>query len=248
MSGEAYRLDPHVESLVTGKRICIVGRGMHLLEDPEFPDQGKVIDSYDVVVRVNHPLPHTISPLHPYSRMDWDPHFIPKQFQEHLGTRCEILFMYLRALDGIFPNDEAVDKWIAANGQILLHSRYYPKAFDKKPYLRDHPNLYISEFKLPRAMRRELGTRIGNPFTGTYAVAYLSMYNVQAIRAIGYTCRTKQWEVEQIDFSNKAYGQSAHRGDKDLKWLCELEQQDKRITLGSPMWDQYEKLYVESVS
>ena len=252
--------DKRVAEWVNGKRIIIVGRSMHLLTGEPQGDyktwekavrgvdfltgepHGDLIDSYDIVVRVNHPLPFAANPYNPYVEMtQWDT-FIPREYQSHLGSRCDILFAYLKSCSSIFANRDRVQSFIDAGGKAIIHTE-----FDRERFLpADYAHVYESDVSvfdmiLPGDLQTHLQGVVGNPFTGTYAIAYFLSYDVAEIQLIGFTCHQTTDERHEFEIIKDINDKSAHKGDLDLQWIYHTAQTDKRLKVDSYLTSTWEQ-------
>lgn len=98
-----HTVDAAFQEYVRGKSLAVVGRAEYL----KTIEQGELIDSFDIVVRVHNPVPYNSadearrimketrsSSTHAYSRASWDysKEFVPRELWPKVGKRVDVFY------------------------------------------------------------------------------------------------------------------------------------------------------------
>ena len=208
--------DIEFNRLVAQKKIAIVGRADSIIGS----GQGEIIDSYDLVVRLNDEFPHQLS-LSATS-------LIPEHLWADIGKRTDILYNNLyyktaravesrletmirsgeRYICGPFPNISPFHWYIKAHG---------PRIAEKLPFRLVDKVLYADLKK----------TLSSSPFAGTVAIMDLLQFNIQELYVAGFTCLQSE---EDCIYRNRLKEEgSAHKPDNDFSWFKGIIRSDKRV-------------------
>ena len=208
------------------KRVILVGRSSYLLKET----QGKFIDSFDVVVRLNH--------APPYSYNKSKNHLVvPDVLHTHIGKKTHI---YYRSWGSVAYKQLSR---FADNGGIVLT---YCWAHIPYPFRRVDNN--IVDFDDIKEMKQYVGCRsvtpasyislksqyhkfsINTPHIGMIAVAELLNYPIKELFMIGFTHYSLP---EEKKIYNKIMKTNYHNVETDMLWLKEKIETDDRLYVGN---------------
>lgn len=198
------------------KRVIIVGPAGYMVGS----GLGEWIDSFDVVVRVNHA--------------------IPIAYPEDYGTRTDVLY---HVLSHRLPKDtmktciepEEVDAWVEADVKWLVSRR---AAMSKRirevgPFLRDKLSWCCMNPAFYAKARREIKEK--SPNTGIAAIMHMLSGNVRSLNVVGFDLYTTGVYKGYGDVSD---GEDAakvndkwHSKDAQLEYLKSLVARDPRLKI-----------------
>lgn len=208
---------------IGGKAVAIVGRAEYLNE----LEQGKLIDSHDVVIRVHSNLPYPSPKFHlPFEDSD---SFVPASYQTRLGTRTDAFaptdlpYWILQRIDDILP------KLVERGCEWIIQHKIY-----NVPEVTDHPGKrielsvidYISDKYLPvfvasptvfDEVMRELDYCF--PMPGTLLISEITRMNPSRLYVTGFTCymdNKHQWLNAEVSLMRN------HKPLYDLRFLRDL--------------------------
>ncbi|MBU8911321.1 MAG: glycosyltransferase family 29 protein [Desulfobacterales bacterium] len=206
-----------------GKKICLVG------PSPSLKDSGQLIDSYDIVVRMNSALP------------------APEELHKDIGLRTDILITGL-AEDYMCHNsrkedykermeDVYINYYIPAKASglkyIVVHHPAYTRFTQKQYAALEEINNKYNDFTLvyiPLDIHKQIRNATqGEPCTGTLAIDYLMQFKIKELFVTGFTFfKDGYYESYHpsmpIDRTNKpeykeSVIKSGHSVDEQLKYL-----------------------------
>ncbi|NMA23663.1 MAG: hypothetical protein GX938_09200 [Spirochaetales bacterium] len=191
---------------LVGKRVVIVGPAGYV------QGMGEVIDSYDVVVRVNHALPIA--------------------FPEDYGTRTDVLYHILSHRGGTSKTvvtQEEVASWDCE----WIVSRHAPRSARIRrvgPYLEGRKWTAMShEFFF--TVRKEIGSL--SPNTGVSAIAHLLLSDLKSLDVIGFDFYRSGVYKGYGDVGEKEnalrINENWHDTDAQLRYLAVLQRRDNRL-------------------
>ena len=175
-------VDERFADYLKGKSVAIVGRAEYL----RTMEQGALIDSYDVVVRLHKPPPYLENNPHP--PWAWNDAFVPPELQPMLGKRVDVLYINV-----FYPgNQEWIESMLnsfqSAGGKFIAN--------ENPSNARDgFPNKRIAELldgkihHVTAEEERQLDRAIGKwPLVGTVAVNDIISHDVGTAYITGYPC------------------------------------------------------------
>jgi hypothetical protein len=201
---------------LNGKKICIVGPAPSILEIE--PEQGQMIEEYDVIVRLNKALP------------------IPTNLTKYLGTRTDVLYNCLN------PEPESggyIDiSYLAEEIQWLISP--YPR---KPPFEKDIKNferrnteiIKFATFDLQwyNSIEKEIKTR---PNTGILAILDLLSCEIEELYITGitffkggYIKEYRNYNEAEVLARMAAYGN--HRQEPQIEFMKKILSSDPRVKM-----------------
>ncbi len=211
---------------IKGKSVAVVGRS----QSPLGKGRGEEIDSYDVVLRLNYPLPHSYTEEPNRTRIDpQSDSLIPPEYQEDLGKRTSVFTTNCNA-EMLELSDEK-DPLVG----LLLHLRKTNCDFitsahpDRTPFkhitevhggkIREYFRFHVVEERFWLALEKELDSR---PYSGTTAVAELLAFGAREIFVTGFTFNKLPAEADVVCWQQK---QGIHSPNANLQWLAKAERE-----------------------
>ena len=227
-----HNLDCAFAEYLDGKTVAIVGRAN--LDQ----EQGDLIDSHDIVVRMHSALPYTREALvGEYSGWDKDervtawtwPPFVPEEWQSRIGKRTSIFYHKFRGgpLDWLQTNVEAFH----ADG-----GKFFCVATFENANCPTSTNIW--QFILVRYLCTDHFLRtfhaVGSrPMPGTMVITDILRHNVRSVYITGFPCYVRQDQP-------KGVCRSGHVTFNDLKYLASLARQyPERIQYDPLMTQQF---------
>ena len=168
------------------KRVVIVGPSSHIVNS----NQGALIDSYDVVVRISHG------------------YIIPKIFENHIGTRTDIIYDSMLPQKGsgvTMPLDDLKDKvkWICASYPAEKH---FQDILNVKKKVKDKILFHIVNKKFWQGLTSYMKV----PHGGTVAILDILRYDISELFVTGIT-------FYQNSKNNVHYYNGYHKENKIFK-------------------------------
>lgn len=144
-----------IADFVRGKNVIIVGPSVNVLADCEGID----VDSYDVVVRINHHYARTTD-----------------EERDVIGKRTDMIY---HCLHGALVNDQDVAYWRDNNIKIITK---YP--WDKRdPSKYDHDEFYPIDSSFIDDLKQKINC---NPNTGVVALLHLFSLPIGTLTVVGF--------------------------------------------------------------
>ena len=213
--------NPDYLKFLKGKRVIIVGPAESLLERGD----GKFIDSFDIVVRVNRGIEPTI-----------------KNFQK-IGSRTDILYNCMLEKE---DNGGVIDlnllklkdvKYVSYHSQVS----YQGKAEPTKPYHLDNGKLtimnsFLKTHMIDHKFYNSISSQVNcRPNTGFIAIFDLLFHEVKELYITGYTFYMDGFmkgykDHLNDDFINRAYTSKRHVQKNLFEFLKKKSKEDSRIT------------------
>ncbi len=226
---------PELEQILHGKRVIVVGRSTCLHTHPESENQGKLIDSYDIVARINFPNSH-FRPEGEGRRDHANEGFVARGDKEVLGSRSHLLFTHM--VDSSTP-EELGDKMRAfvLNGGLMVVTTFphwdplsrFPVDLGAETVAAETLLHFASPTFYSQLVSELDGYR---PFSGTCAIAQLLSYGLRELRLIGFTFHLLPGEQERFVRFNKKKLTYKHYTWGDFNWLKKKAEEDSRIDPG----------------
>ena len=204
------------KNFVSNKTIAIVGPAESIMGT----GKGKLIDKFDIVVRLNKSLP------------------LPKDLADDIGTKTTILYNSLNITD--FPGENRFSNNFLNKYDVKFLCSSYPL---ENEFFRNDILNYIkrNKFGVPfKTLSNQLYNSIENsirtrPYTGTCAITDLLNYNVKYVYITGldfYTTRYyssyRKITKEQL---NKNRNNFYHKSEPQIKLLQHMSLYDNRVIL-----------------
>lgn len=228
------RLNEEFAAYLDGKSVAIVGRsGIHDME------QGKFIDSHDVVVRVHWAVPYLPANEIPAdnTKAEYnDPaavsQFVPEDWHSRLGKRVDILYHRLRSNNPFY-----VSKWLAAfrrsGGKFVCcdstaHQDAFPDAYPQR-YM---PIRYVS-WEMKCAIILKINQ---TPDAGLVCICDVLSHNIKSAYITGFPCLADK----DIDPNLPHARQNRRPRIEGLQFLCDLGS-DARVQYDDRMLELFKK-------
>lgn len=217
------------------KSVCLVGRAGYLCKRRD----GALIDSHDIVVRINDPIPYVIEEgftevPREYRRkvgsewkMDAENFILPK-YQSHIGKRCEVWYS---VWNGPARKKQVMDCFQVNGGKYYMALRGKTPGEEREKLVENFDGIIF----LPELQQgyRKAGHK-SVPFGGTVACMHLCEYDIKSLYLTGFTCHVGRPQVW-------VHG---HSGDNDFQWMRNLVKTDERVTVDPVMKISFETVYV----
>jgi hypothetical protein len=204
------------------KKVVIVGPAYTMVGS----QQGKLIDSYDTVARINDALP------------------IPTELMEDIGRRCDILYSNL---DEKLKKGE--ERSITKYHEIIkLRWVCTPWPFHRareEKFKCSMPNVPFRVINVDTFKRLKSDVNGGLPQTGLCSIVDLLDYDIKELYVAGFTFMTadnqgplyyEQYESEDITeeyFRETVDKRGTHKIDPQLRYFKRLKETDVRIRIDS---------------
>jgi len=203
--------DPEYAEFLKNKRIAVVGPAPHIVGSK----QGKLIDSYDLICRVGRSFN------------------IPKELEEDIGTRVDILYNVLNDHNGERAAGELnIDelskklKWICSGNGPYFKCKIWNRKFEIKnnsriPFHTPNKEHY-------KKITKETGRWINSGFV---AIIDLLYYNIKELYITGFTFFAEKNNNYYYPQYRKPhlYLEGCYNGEKQLNYMKKLYKKDKRI-------------------
>ena len=200
-------------SFLQNKKVVIVGPAPHIMEY----QNGELIDSYDIVVRINHG------------------YIIPEKKKKCIGSRVDILYDSMLSQKGsgiTMPIDKLKNrvKWICTSNVLEKH---YQDIYDFQQMIKNKILFHIIDFSFWELLVKKMKV----PHSGTVAILDLLRYDIVELFITGFT-------FYKIKGRNRAFyydgyhekvkrrrptRTSKHNPNKQFKYIREIYKKDKRI-------------------
>lgn len=226
-------MEPHnklvrnkLSSYLKGKRVVLVGPAPSVIDSA----QAALIDSYDVVVRLNKALP------------------IPKDLQKDIGTRCDILYNCMNPSDdcGGVININTLNKY----GVKFLVGAYPPVdsvgttklriKTDSLSFYNKNRNNWRSFCYTDKTHFLSLWKLMRLPNTGTMAILDLLRFDIKELYITGITFFKGGYIRSYRDYDEKGIMNhlkkfNLHNPNKQLDYACERLLKEPRVTMDNTL-------------
>jgi hypothetical protein len=195
------------DEYVSGKRVCIIGASDSLTKQK----QADLINSYDVVCRVNWGYP------------------IADELVEYTGKRCDVLYHLMKI--GIASDKDFMRRAVADGVKWIVSA--LPE--DNPAYKRFHS--LCGDIVPHRAISKEMRVKLrdaigGSPNTGQIAIRDLLSFNIKELYITGFDFYTGLYHANYGPHAPDASKKRPMQHDqvKQFRLFIDLCQKDKRIT------------------
>ena len=226
-------MEPHnklvrnkLSSYLKGKRVVLVGPAPSVIDSA----QAALIDSYDVVVRLNKALP------------------IPKDLQKDIGTRCDILYNCMNPSDdcGGTININTLNKY----GVKFLVGAYPPVdsvgttklriKTDNLSFYNKNRNNWRSFCYTDKTHFLSLWKLMRLPNTGTMAILDLLRFDIKELYITGITFFKVGYIRSYRDYDEKGIMNhlkkfNLHNPNKQLDYACGRLLKEPRVTMDNTL-------------
>lgn len=223
--------------LIENKTVAIVGRAAYLNE----LQQGELIDSHDVVIRVQSNLPYP-SPKYEL-KFDNDESFVPKDFHGILGKKTTAFAPANMPYWGSAYCDNIVPRLIERNCCYLIQHKIYNMvgavevaAID---YIRDKFKIpvFVAEYQQLVEMIRALDYTF--PMPGTLLIDWVARSRPKTVYCTGFACYqdTKdEWLKAEVKLARD------HKTLYDLRFLRDLVRDNNHTTVDDKLMEYFAHL------
>jgi hypothetical protein len=222
-------MDIQYARFLKNKRIVLVGPSPSLLDRVD----GKLIDSYDIVIRIKKGYP------------------IPKRLVSHLGRRTDILCTHLKTEQNNFKHKDLLKmqqniKWLSMPYPLIKpFNKFYDnfiiyyKQFLGYYKLKQKPIHYVHEM---HQYNRDVYKMDTTPTTASAFILDLLRYDFKELYITGITFRqdgyyneykTKKQDSES--YHRTVVHRKVHNYDKETVYMINIIMNDKRITYDEPL-------------
>ena len=226
--------DPNLVELLNDMRVIIVGNSRYLVETPICAFQGDLIDDYDIVVRLDQPVPNGFS-------ID-DDSWVPKDLQPYLGTKTHIQYAATEYIAESLLH--RISSFIDSGGCMFcvtsdpIGLSCLGKAASKKRKvdgIKIRENIYYRlwstyMFLLAKQEFRSVVKHNTEPDVATLALFELLAHGIKEIRLIGITANHWHSEIELL----KEHGHK--ESENSLTWLKWRLDTDGRIIIDNVLF------------
>lgn len=197
------------KEFLEGKNVVLVGPASTL----KGKGYGSLIDSYDVVVRINHAWP------------------LPKDRAEDIGTRIDVLYHNLNPL-----NQRILPKHVAQMCEDGLQWVVSSHPANRHRYRRRHrrfrkANKGRLRFRvIPSSLKRRLRKHVGLPNSGLVAIADLLHHPIESLYVTGFSFYTTSY----LNYPNykrikKRMALRNHNQRKHKSYMARLIKRESRL-------------------
>ena len=197
------------KTYVSGQRIALVGPAATLRNQR----MGALIDSFDIVVRLNHSWP------------------LPKELRDDIGSRVDVIYHNMN-----FTKQRMTKKEIAKmhrDGVKWMVSTHPASEVRFRPRLRKFRkiNRGVLNFRaLPGSLKRRMQRRVRHPNAGLMAIEDLLRFPIKHLFVTGFSFYTTGY----LEYPNyrPSYAKKAvrhHDQNQNKSYFCRLISQDSRL-------------------
>lgn len=187
-----------IADFVKGKKVIIVGPSKNVLADCEGID----VDSYDVIVRVNH-------------------HYAKATDEERsiTGKRTDMIY---HCLHPSLIKKRDVDYWRDNNVKIITR---YPWA-ERNPSQYDHDEFYLIDGSFIDNLKRELHC---DPHTGVVALLHLLSLPIGTLTVVGFDFYQTYYFYENKDFQGEPNPSSPPSLLRQFEYVKKAVQENRKF-------------------
>jgi Glycosyltransferase family 29 (sialyltransferase). len=197
------------KEFVTGKRIVIVGPAATL----KGSGYGSLIDSHDIVVRLNHAWP------------------LPKEFAEDIGTRIDVIYHNLNPLNQrILPKHVAQMKKDGVKWIVSSHPANRLKYRRRHRRFRRANKGRLRFRAIPAWLKRRLKRKVGFPNSGVVAIADLLRFPIESLYVTGFSFYTTGYlKYPNYKRITKRMALRNHNQSRHKTYLAQLLKRESRL-------------------
>lgn len=223
-----------LRELVEGKTVAIVGRAEYLNDLA----QGELIDSREVIIRVQSNLPYP-SPKYEIT-FDTDESFVPTDFHSRLGKRTTAFAPANMPYWSLGYCDEIVPELMQRDCRCLLQHKIYNMVGAREvaaiDYIRDKFDIpiFIAEYDQFVEVVRSMDYSF--PMPGTILIDWIVRLQPKAIYCTGFACyqdSKDEWLRAEVKLARD------HKTLYDLRFLRDLVDQNENIAVDEQLMDYF---------
>ena len=226
---------PELSNLLDNKNVIVVGRSKYLFDTHEYPNQGEFIDSHDIVVRINNPLPYIWDAnTHSFSvKRNQFYVYIHDSWKDKIGSRVDIHHLSILKHEW---GEHTIEKFVKAGCQVVT-AVSTPTLYRVKQHI-DVIKRYTSYCTIPLSSFIKTHYDYRNSYkdakymkSGIIVVSELLKCNIKSLHIIGFTSFQLKEELEykrRLLQPSKMY----HTLDSDILWLKDKFETDSRLKTG----------------
>ena len=221
-----------LQKLLKNKSVVVVGRAPYLLKQLN----GEFIDSHDIVVRVNKPLPWGFP-----KTSGRNLHYVDRNYQQIIGTRTDLLYLN-EGEHKTYVESQLLDLFVKDGGKVVISKQMNRQSWAKYEQYIKIIESRISYNTIPKQLNKKFNDedfRLGghkiykdgtsfrvSAMSGLNTVRFCLSFDVQSVSAIGFTCGYGYPEYLRITKEHKF-----HKAESDLYWFYTTSKQDSRLIL-----------------
>ena len=226
-----------MREVIENRSVAIVGRAEYLNEI----EQGELIDSHDVVIRVQSNLPYP-SPKFEL-KFDNDESFVPKDFHHILGTKTTAFAPANMPYWSLGYCDDIVPKLMKRDCQCLIQHKIYnivgAREIAVTDYIRDKFGMpiFIAEYHQFVEVIRRMDYSF--PMPGTLLIDWIVRCKPEALYCTGFACyqdSNDEWLKAEVKLTRD------HKTLYDLRFLRDLVHQNDNITVDQELINYFEHI------
>ena len=226
-----------LSELVKGKTVAIVGRAEYL----NHLEQGGLIDSHEVVIRVQSNLPYP-SPKFEL-KFDNDESFVPKDFHHILGTRTTAFAPANMPYWNIDYCEDIVPELMKRGCRCLIQHKIYNMVGAREvattDFIRDKFNMpiFIAEYHQFVEVIRRMDYSF--PMPGTLLIDWVVRCAPKALYCTGFACyqdTNDEWLKAEVKMTRD------HKSLYDLRFLRDLADRTDNFTVDQELTKYFEHI------
>ena len=238
--GNTARLESNLTDYLRGKRVAIIGRAQELRS----LKQGDFIDSHDIVVRVNNPVPYALganreAKYRIKQNKQWEaeflasPVFVPAWYHDRLGSKTSIYFLNDRQFASDVFEDDSWCKTICKRLVYAGCNHFIISQPIRLSLLQKHCTVF--DITLTHATELYRNTRQftkTSPNGGTMAISLFSQFDFAQLYISGFSKQA----------TNKRLSNVNGPATNDFRFIKSLVHNNHRIDTDSPMKCQFKTI------
>ena len=114
------------KDLLENKTVVVVGRAPYLLDNPYMENQAQFIDSHDIVVRINNPMPYMNKWIPQSTNANDTGHFINPEWHDVLGQRTDVRYVKRSTFNAI---SSSLDVFVKSGGKVVANNRFVSRHY-----------------------------------------------------------------------------------------------------------------------
>ena len=199
------------KEFLRGKKVVLVGPASTL----KGTGHGPLIDSHDVVVRLNHAWP------------------LPKDLADDIGTRIDVLYHNLNPLNQrILPKHVAQMRKDGLLWVVSSHPANRPRYRRRHRRFRRANKGRLRFRAVPASLKRKLRRRVGFPNSGMVAIADLLRFPIESLYVTGFSFYTTGYlKYPNYKRIKKRMALRNHNQRRHKTYMARLVKRESRLSV-----------------